>query len=55
MLVLSRKDDERIYIDTPGGRIVIVVAKVEFGRARIGIEAPRSFKILRAELDRKAG
>lgn len=47
MLVLSRKQDESILID---GDIRITIVKVNGGHVRVGIEAPRSTNIIRAEL-----
>lgn len=47
MLVLSRKVGERIVI---GDDVVITVVEVSGNRVRIGIEAPRSKQVLRAEI-----
>jgi carbon storage regulator CsrA len=47
MLVLSRRDGEEIVI---GKDVVIKVLASNGGRVRIGIEAPRSVAIRRAEL-----
>jgi carbon storage regulator len=47
MLVLSRKVGERIRI---AGDIVIVVTAIQGDRIKIGIEAPRSVRVLRGEL-----
>ncbi len=46
MLVLSRKEDETIYI---GNSIKITVLSIR-GSVRIGIDAPADVKILRGEL-----
>lgn len=48
MLVLSRKEDQSIIV---GDNVKIHVLKVSGNRVRIGIEAPNSVRILRAELD----
>jgi carbon storage regulator len=48
VLVLSRRRGERILI---GDRIVVTVAKLEKGRVRLGIEAPREIAVFRAEID----
>ena len=47
MLVLSRKEGEEIVV---GDNIKIVVTKIVGGRVSIGIEAPKSVKIVRSEL-----
>lgn len=50
MLVLARKRDEKIYI---GSEIVIRVIKTGPGTVKIGIEAPESVSVRRAELAEK--
>ena len=50
MLVLTRKIGEEIVID---GRIRISVVEVASGRVKIGIVAPRSVSIDRAEIHEK--
>src|SRR5262245_59217748 len=47
MLVLSRKVNEEIVIDE---NISITVARIEGNRVRLGISAPASVKIRRAEI-----
>lgn len=47
MLVLSRKQDERILI---GEDIVITVVRIGDGKVRLGIDAPRSVPIHREEI-----
>jgi carbon storage regulator len=47
MLVLARKENERIVID---GNIVLTVVRVSGGAVRLGIEAPREVAIKREEL-----
>ena len=47
MLVLSRKDTERIFI---GDVIVVTVVKIQGGVVRLGIEAPPETSIAREEL-----
>lgn len=51
MLILTRKENERILIGTD---IAITVVRSWLGRVRIGIEAPKSVPVLRAELREKA-
>jgi carbon storage regulator len=48
MLVLSRKPGEAIHL---GKDIVITVVEINGNRVRLGITAPRSVGVLRAELD----
>jgi carbon storage regulator len=47
MLVLSRKVGERIRI---AGDIEVVVMAIHGDRIKIGIEAPKSVRVLRGEL-----
>ena len=47
MLVLSRKESESIIINE---NITIVVTKIQGGRVRIGIEAPKDVPVRRQEL-----
>jgi carbon storage regulator len=47
MLVLSRRRSERILI---GSSIRITVVKLDGNQVRLGIEAPSTLPILRAEL-----
>jgi carbon storage regulator len=48
MLVLSRKVLEEIVI---GENIVVTVLQLSGGKVRIGIKAPESVRIMRAEID----
>ena len=50
MLVLSRKKGEQINI---GDGITITVVEVQGQRIKLGIQAPDSYRILRAELPRE--
>lgn len=47
MLVLSRKQDQRIYV---GDDIVIVIVAVRGGTVRVGIEAPKHVRIVRDDM-----
>lgn len=47
MLVLSRKNDECIYI---GSQIKIKIIQCEDGRVKLGIDAPPNIKIHREEI-----
>jgi carbon storage regulator len=48
MLVLSRKDGEEIRI---GDNVVITLVRGMNGKARIGVSAPKSVPVVRAEID----
>ncbi|VAX30376.1 Carbon storage regulator [hydrothermal vent metagenome] len=50
MLVLTRRSDESIRI---GDDIIIRVVEVKGNQVRLGIEAPRHFRIYREELYQK--
>lgn len=50
MLVLSRRHGESIVI---GDNVTITVLSVQGGRVRIGIDAPRSVPVNRAEVPKK--
>jgi carbon storage regulator len=47
MLVLSRKVGERIVI---AEEVIVTVLEVSANQVKLGIEAPRSINVLRAEL-----
>jgi carbon storage regulator CsrA len=47
VLVLTRKLMEKLYI---GDEICITVVRLEGGQVRLGIEAPRTVSVVRAEL-----
>jgi len=53
MLVLSRKEGEKIVIGSAqdGTEIEISVVEIRGGRVRLGISAPRNVSIRRQELD----
>ena len=50
MLVLSRKENERLVID---GNIIVTVVRVASGKVRLGIEAPPEIHVQREELLRR--
>ena len=51
MLVLSRKKDEKIILETANHeKIELVVVKIDANRVKIGIEAADDVTILRSEL-----
>jgi carbon storage regulator len=47
VLVLSRKQGERIVI---GDNIIITVVSMDYGKVRLGIEAPREIEVWREEM-----
>ncbi len=47
MLVLTRKLMEKLYI---GDEICVTVVRLESGQVRLGIDAPRTIPVVRAEL-----
>jgi carbon storage regulator len=53
MLVLSRKQTERIKLTKSGESIVITIIHVGGDKVRIGIQAPTDVLVLREELDIK--
>lgn len=50
MLILSRKRDEVLVIETPEGLIEITVCSHHSRPVRLGIEAPRQFAVYRKEI-----
>jgi len=53
MLILNRKSEEEIYIETPQGRITLKVIGIDGKAVKLGIDAPKSFPIYREELYRQ--
>lgn len=56
MLVLTRKQDEKITILCPDGKLItITVCRIEDNyKVRVGIEAEKDYKITRTELIEKS-
>ena len=55
MLILTRKKDQAIVIDTQDGngqsvRVVVTVLRIERDRVKLGISAPEEIGVLREEL-----
>lgn len=50
MLILSRKPNESLLIESSDGIIELVVTEITSGQVRLGIQAPQNCKILRKEL-----
>ncbi len=53
MLILTRRSEEEIYIETPEGRITLKVISLDPRSVKIGIDAPKEFAIYREELYRQ--
>lgn len=51
MLVLSRKESEKIYIGEGDSQIVITAVRIKGTTVRIGVTAPKELNIRRSELD----
>jgi carbon storage regulator CsrA len=51
MLVLSRKDGQRITLTTQGGeQITVCIDRIGNRSARVSIDAPQSVRVLRNEI-----
>lgn len=50
MLVLSRKQNERIIVSFEGAELVLTLVEIRGDKVRLGFEAPPSVGILRSEL-----
>ena len=50
MLILERRQDETIVIDTSDGQIVIGPVRIERGKVRLGISAPEDIRVHRSEV-----
>ncbi|RLA42868.1 MAG: hypothetical protein DRR06_13480 [Gammaproteobacteria bacterium] len=50
MLVLTRKEDEKIILDVGDIEIIICVCKMSRHRVQIGIDAPLEVRIQRQEI-----
>jgi carbon storage regulator CsrA len=56
MLVLGRRRGERLAIDTPAGRIWVLVVDAPIGgKVRLGIDAPGDVRVTREELLARSG
>lgn len=50
MLVLTRKEGERLVLMGNDGEVVIEIHEIAAGRVRVAIDAPQSVRIIRQEL-----
>lgn len=50
MLILTRKVDEQIVMQTADGEILITVVEIDRGKVRIGINAPARVPVDRKEV-----
>ena len=53
MLVLSRKRNQRIFIDCDQGRVEILLCNIKNGVVKIGINASKNFIIEREDRKRE--
>ncbi len=53
MLVLGRKLNESVFIDTLSGRIEVKVVEIDRNRIKLGFVAPRDVPVFREELLKK--
>ncbi|HNW47739.1 MAG TPA: carbon storage regulator [Thermotogota bacterium] len=53
MLVLSRKKDEEIYIETTIGNIILKIVDIDEKNVKVGITAPKNMPIYRREVYEK--
>lgn len=54
MLVLSRMPNEQIVITCPNGEVItFTMIEVRGNKARLGVDAPSSYAVHRAEVQRK--
>lgn len=50
MLVITRNEGERIFLDTTDGTIEVFLYAIKRGKCRVGIEAPRAVKVRRDDM-----
>ena len=50
MLVLSRRTNQKIVLNTTDGPIKLTVVRIGGGQVRLGIEAPAEVHVVRSEL-----
>ncbi len=55
MLVLERKTGEGIVIGDGPDKVYVSISKSNDGKVKLGIDAPRSVSVMRAELLDQAG
>jgi carbon storage regulator len=53
MLILSRKIEESIVIGTGKDAITVMVTRIEGGKVRLGIDAPKGVPVHREEVLQK--
>ena len=53
MLVLTRKQDQRIVIQHGDEKIIVVVGKIQGSKVSVGIEASQDVSIWRGEIARR--
>lgn len=53
MLVLSRKQDEKVSIKIGDQTVIVSIASVNGGHVKLGFDADKEVQILRCELDKR--
>ena len=53
MLVLTRKEGQQVTITTPSGEELVIT--ITEGNCRLGIEAPRDYRIERDDMQARPG
>jgi len=53
MLVLTRRENDSIFLETSDGPIEIKLTAIDGAQVRIGIRAPKSVGIVRGELKKR--
>ena len=53
MLVLSRKKNESVTVQTPEGTVTVTILEIRRNSVRVGIEAPEKVSVHRGEIHAK--
>lgn len=55
MLIIARKQEENTFIISPDekSRITVKILEIRNGQVKLGIDAPKSFKIFREEVEKR--
>jgi sRNA-binding carbon storage regulator CsrA len=47
MLMISRRAGEKFFIDGPGGRVEVLVTRINGSYVRVGVAAPQCYRLSR--------